>query len=315
MLLDDAWAKALLNWPIAAAMALGSYAAGSTPMGGGSVGFPILVLLFGQSAELGRDFSFAIQAIGMTSASIFILARRQPLAWAMLKGAFCGASLALPLGLFLVAPWVPALWIKLIFAVTWGSFGLLHLWRLGEIAANQGMSDFDERWDWRVGFWVGLLAGCFVVPISGIGIDMILYTVLVLVARADLKIAIPTSVVIMAYCSVLGIVIKLLFTGVEENVYDSWLVAAPVVALGAPLGVFVVEFIGRKKTLLVVALLCVAQLVWTLLQERVTLGPVGMSVALASVGGCLLIFEHLRKLGQKLADKVAPEVIWPHRPD
>ena len=32
------------HWPIALAMALGSYVAGSTPMGGGTIGFPVLVL-------------------------------------------------------------------------------------------------------------------------------------------------------------------------------------------------------------------------------------------------------------------------------
>ena len=74
------WEVARTHWPIALAMALGSYVAGSTPMGGGTVGFPVLVLLFEMPATLGRDFSFAVQSIGMTSASIFILARRQPLA-------------------------------------------------------------------------------------------------------------------------------------------------------------------------------------------------------------------------------------------
>ena len=54
----------LVHWPMAAAMALGSYVAGSTPMGGGTVGFPVLVLLMDLPATLGRDFSFAIQAVG-----------------------------------------------------------------------------------------------------------------------------------------------------------------------------------------------------------------------------------------------------------
>jgi len=39
------WATIAENWGIAVAMAMGSYAAGATPMGGGTVGFPILVLL------------------------------------------------------------------------------------------------------------------------------------------------------------------------------------------------------------------------------------------------------------------------------
>lgn len=81
-------------------MALGSYVAGSTPMGGGTVGFPILVLLFEMPARLGRDFSFAVQSVGMVSAAIFILARRQVLAWSMLKGAMLGAVIGTPLASF-----------------------------------------------------------------------------------------------------------------------------------------------------------------------------------------------------------------------
>jgi len=288
------------HWPMAAAMAVGSYAAGSTPMGGGTVGFPILVLLFDQPAQLGRDFSFAVQSIGMTSAAIFILSRRQPLAWAMLKGSILGATIGTPLGIFLVAPWIPSLWIKLIFAVVWGSFGILHLWRIGEISGHQGMTDFDERWDGRVGFAVGLLSCATVVSVSGVGVDMVLYTVLVLLCRADLKIAIPTSVIIMAYSSVLGVFTKMAFTGVQPGVFENWLAAAPIVALGAPLGVFVVQFIGRKPTLLVVAALCVGQLVWTLVREQESLGVWGILSALGAVGACLLGFDGLRAWGGRL---------------
>lgn len=302
------WETAKAHWPMALSMAFGSYAAGSTPMGGGTVGFPILVLLFGLPAELGRDFSFAVQSIGMTSASIFILARRQPLAGAMLKGALIGATLGatlgVPLGIFLVAPWVPSLWIKVIFAVIWGSFGILHLRRIGEIASHEGMTDFDERWDHRVGLAIGLISGATVVSVSGVGIDMVLYTVLVLVCRADLKIAIPTSVVIMAYSSIIGIFTKAAFTGVQPGVYENWLAAAPVVALGAPLGALVVDLIGRKPTLYVVALLCVGQLVWTLSQERSALGAGGVILSLLAVALCLFGFEKLRTWGAVLVGEI-----------
>lgn len=294
------WEVAREHWPMAAAMAVGSYAAGSTPMGGGTVGFPILVLLFDQPAQLGRDFSFAVQSIGMVSAAIFIMSRRQPLAWAMLKGAMLGASIGTPLGIFLVAPLIPALWIKIVFAVVWGSFGLLHLWRIREIAGHEGMTEFDERWDHRVGFAVGFFSCASLVSVSGVGVDMVLYTVLVLLCRCDLKIAIPTSVIIMAFSSMLGIFTKLAFTGVQPGVFDNWLAAAPVVALGAPLGVFMVEFIGRKPTLLVVAVLCVGQLIWTLIRESAALGGVGMGLSVGAVLGCLVGFDRLRAWGAVL---------------
>ena len=291
---------AVAHWPIAAAMAAGSYAAGSTPMGGGTVGFPILVLLFDQPAQLGRDFSLAVQSIGMVSASIFILARRVPVATAMLRGALLGVTIGLPLGIFAVAPFVPALWIKLVFATIWGSFGILHLWRIDEIAGHEGMTEFDERWDRRVGFTVGLLSGATVVAVSGVGVDMVLYTVLVLLCRTDLKIAIPTSVLIMAYASVVGIATKALCTGVQDGVYANWLAAAPVVALGAPVGAFVVEKIGRKPTLLVVAVLCVGQLGWTLHDESGVLGLFGITLTLGAVAACLAGFEGLRIWGGRI---------------
>ncbi|KKO49222.1 permease [Arsukibacterium sp. MJ3] len=295
------WPTAAAHWPMAVAMTFGSYAAGSTPMGGGTVGFPVLVLLFELPASLGRDFSFAIQSIGMTSAAIFILARRQPLAWAILKGAMLGALFGTPFGIFFIAPYIPELWIKLVFAVVWASFGLLHLCRLTEIASHTGITDFDEEWDFKLGLWIGLLAGATVAAVTGVGIDMVLYTALVLICRADLKIAIPTSVVIMAFTSVLGVLVKTVSgQGLAPGVFENWLAAAPVVAIGAPLGVFIVAKIGRKPTLLVVATLCVGQFIWTLYSEQAKLGLSGMLWALLAVGACLAGFEVLRRWGAVL---------------
>jgi len=296
------WEAVAEHWPIALAMTMGSYVAGSTPMGGGTVGFPILVLLFGLPATLGRDFSFAVQSIGMTSASIFILSRRQPLAWSMLKGAMLGALLGTPVGIIYIAPLIPELWIKLSFAVVWASFGVLHLYRIGEIADHIGMTEFDERWDFRVGLVIGIASGATVAAVTGVGIDMVLYAALVLLCRADLKIAIPTSVVIMAFTSILGIAVKWCTTGVQPGVLENWLAAAPIVCLGAPLGAFVVTLIGRKPTLFFVAILCVGQFAWTCYTERSALGVIGFVLSVAAVGVLLLGFEKLRAWGIDLVD-------------
>ena len=291
------WQTLVEHWGIALTMAIGSYAAGSTPMGGGTVGFPVLVLLFGEAPTLGRDFSFAIQSIGMTSATLFILCRRQPIEWPMLRWAVLGSAIGTPIGVLLLAPLVSGLFIKVLFAVVWCSFGVLHLYRLKEIVRHEGLAPGAHRFDRNAGFLVGLLAGATVSSITGVGVDMVLYAVLVLLCQADLKIAIPTSVIIMTFTSLFGLVTKTLFGSLQPGVFENWLGAAPVVILGAPLGAFIVNRIGRTSTLLVVSILCVGQFLWTLQNEWGALGILGAGIALAGVLLFNLGFEYLHRVG------------------
>lgn len=291
----------LEHWPMAAAMALGSYVAGSTPMGGGTVGFPVLVLFMDLPATLGRDFSFAIQAVGMTSASIYILCSRQELEWPMLRAALPGALIGTPLGILFVAPLASDLFIKLLFAAMWCSFGLLHLRRINEITSYEGMTPHDISFDHRVGFIVGFFGGLTIASITGVGIDMFIYMFLVLWCHADLKIAIPTSVVLMAFTSLVGVAFKLLFGGLEPGTFENWLAAAPVVALGAPFGALVVSKIGRRLTLIMVSILCVLQFVWTLVHERALLSVWSFSAALLGVVVFLLLFQDMYRHGYRLA--------------
>jgi uncharacterized membrane protein YfcA len=305
-------AAAFEHGPIALTMLFGSYVAGSTPMGGGTVAFPILVLAYGLPVTLGRDFSFAIQSIGMTSAAIFILCRRQQLAWAMLCGTMAGSMLGLPLGILLVAPHIPTIWVKLLFAVFWAAFGVLHLARLDDLLATTGNTGKNGYREFSAGVLIGAVAGVSVVAVTGVGVDMLIYAVLVLACRVDPKVAIPTSVVAMAFNSVLGTAIKQVTTGIESGVWGNWLAAAPVVALGAPLGAFVVGLIGRRLTLLFVAILCVMQFAWACYHERVGLGLVGVTVACVAVLVCVYVLDRLHILGMKQSGLISQRSSFCH---
>jgi uncharacterized protein len=307
------WSTLRSHWPIALAMSLGSYVAGSTPMGGGTVGFPVLVLLFELPGSLGRNFGLAVQSIGMVSASVFIFAARRPLDWGVLRPALVGSLIGTPLGAALVAPFVPDLWVKLIFAVVWCSFGIMHLIKLRELVAAEGVSDRWRDKDKLIGLTIGLTGGV-VASITGVGIDMIVYAILVLLYRADLKIAIPTSVVLMAFTSLVGISTNVLLSQinpqlyrVDPEVFANWLAAAPVVALGAPFGVLIVNLISRTPTLVIVSVLCIGQFVWTIFREGVT----GMTLAGAIIGVIVMngIFQLLYRLGKNLTafDPLLPE--------
>ena len=294
------------HWPIAAAMVAGSYVAGSTPMGGGTVGFPVLVLVMDLPATLGRDFSFAVQSVGMTSASIYILCRRQPLEWPMLRAALLGALIGTPLGILCVAPLASDLSIKLLFATMLCSFGVLHLRRVNEISGYHGITPTDLSFDNKAGFIVGLLGSMTVASITGVGVDMMIYMVLVLLCHADLKIAIPTSVILMAFTSLVGIAVKVMLGSVQPGTFENWLAAAPVVALGAPLGALAVSMIGRRPTLLLVSLLCVGQYLWTLVHERESLTSWNLAASVLGVVMFLLVFQDLYQRGNQLARRRHP---------
>ena len=205
----------------------------------------------------------------------------------------------------------PELAIKVFFAIIWASFGVLHLYRTSDICANIGETPAAHRFDRNVGFAVGLLGGACVASITGVGIDMILYAVMVLLMRADLKVAIPSSVILMAFTSVVGITVKLLFTGVQPGVFGNWLAAAPIVAIGAPFGAFIVSYIGRRPTLIVVAVLCVFQFLWTMQQSFSTIGIIGLVLSTLAVGVFVASFEWMWHIGKQLARRSLPMVVPP----
>ena len=291
------WEETREHWPIALAMALGSYVAGSTPMGGGTVGFPVLVLLFDLPAALGRNFGLVIQSIGMTSASIFILCRRAPVAYGLLGWCAVGAVPGLVLGTFWVVPRMGDETVKLLFACLWASFGLLTLVKNREICGFDRTPTIPRHAARNLGLLVGVFGG-ITASLTGVGIDMLLYTVLVLLYRTDLKVAVPTSVIIMAATSVMGTALHLWIGDLDRDVLGNWLAAAPVVILGAPLGALLVSIIPRMGTLYVVAVLCLIQFGWALYQVAPS-GSQWLFVA-ANLGAATLGFTWLYRTGQRL---------------
>lgn len=76
---QDLFATIPQYYPIGLAMIVGSMIAGSTPLGGGIVAFPVALLVLGFSSAQGRDASLLIQAVGMSAASYMILYKNRHL--------------------------------------------------------------------------------------------------------------------------------------------------------------------------------------------------------------------------------------------
>jgi uncharacterized protein len=307
----ERWPVVAAHWPIALAMLFGSYVAGSTPMGGGSVGFPILVLLLGEPARLGRDFSFAVQSLGMGSAVLYMLVSGRALAWGVLRWAMLGSLIGTPVGLLVLAPYATEVQVKLVFAVAWAAFGVMTLLRLRELAAQAGMLARGPRVERAAGLAVGLVGGACLAALTGVGVDMLLYSVLVLLFRADLKLAIPSAVTLMALTSLVGLATRSLLSAIEPvragfapGLWDYWLAAAPIVVVGAPLGALAVSVVSRVFTLRFVSLLCLAQLAWVCAQAR--LSGTALVLVFSAVAALCLGLEALYLRG-KSAQACAPE--------
>jgi len=280
------WSVVCERWPISLAMAGGSFVGGSSPVAGGTIGFPLLVYVFNQPASLGRTFSLAIQSIGMVSASIYILSRGRTIEWRVLRFALLGSAVAMPLGMCWVAPNVADSSVKILFSIVYASFGLLLLVRQQGIVANQGPSQTYFVTDPAIGFVVGALGG-LLASVIGVGADILLYGTLVLLYHTDIKVAIPTAVILMAFtsvvgagCSILAAVCLPVSRDSIVDVFPYWLAAAPVVVLGGPLGSLVSRFVPRRIILAAVALLCLFQYCWTCYHEHL----VGRALILAAAG-------------------------------
>lgn len=259
----------LRQWPMALVMILGSLVAGSTPMGGGAVSFPFLVLWFGAAPDDARNFALMIQAVGMTSAMIFILCRGVPVPRKVLLWTCGGGMAGMLVGSVFVATYVPGNYVKLVFACMWMSFGLLTIAKERDFRSFAGSGDMSHRSAMRVGLLAGVIGG-MVASVIGVGVEMILYTTLVLLYRCDLKIAVPTSVSAMAVTSVIGVLAQIGAGHISRDITMKFLAACPLVIFGAPVGTYIVSAIPRPRTLYAISCLCALQFVWILVRLQRT---------------------------------------------
>lgn len=297
------WAGVREHWPMSLVMILGSLVAGSTPMGGGTVAFPILVLLFHQPASNARSFALIIQAVGMTSAMLFILGRKVPLPMRVLAGSTAGAAVGFGVGTFLISPYVQGSLVKLLFSCLWMSFGLLTLSKNLEICGLKGKGPADPS----TAAWAGLVAGLIggtMASMIGVGVEMAVYTLMVLMFRTDLKIAIPTAVSAAALASVEGALLHGYLRDIDQETIFNWLAATPLVIFGAPIGTYLVSILPRTKVLYFVSFLCVFQFVWTLYQTahtRLEWSFVGIAMVVA-----VTLLITLYRIGKSAAASALP---------
>lgn len=138
----------------------------------------------------------------------------------------------------------------------------------------------------------------------GSGLDIVTFSVLVLVFSVHEGIATPTSVVLMATNTVVGFLWREGFGGgVADAAWEYWYVCIPIVVVGAPLGA---RFIRNRSRMFVVAILYVSiglQYVGALLILEQSPALLAFNVVVVAIGSFL--FWRLALVGRARAAELA----------
>jgi uncharacterized membrane protein YfcA len=228
-------------------MIIGSFIAGSSPEGSAAVAYPVFTLLLKIPPAVARNFAFAIQSIGMTSATLLILSLRIKVEWNYIKYVTFGGIFGLIFGTYYIVPLISPPLAKLFFVSLWLSFGLV-LWYNNSKPKREVFDNIEHfmKSDMFRLMLLGLIGG-MISSIFGTGINIFSFCFMTIYYRINEKVAVPSSVIIMTIETLLGF---FLHAGVIKDfqplAFQMWLVCVPFVAFFAPLGAFVVNKVPRK---------------------------------------------------------------------
>lgn len=289
----------LTNIKIPIMMFFASFIAGSTAEGGGAVAFPIMTLFFKITPQISRDFSFLIQSFGMSFASIFIYLNRIKVLNSTILIACIGGSVGIIIGFNFIEGMLPANYLKMFFTCFWLTFAI-SLFKNKDRTFKQNKKELDVSQNKLILIFVSLIGG-IVSSQLGSGIDIIIFSLLTLAFGIDIKIAIPTSVVIMTLTSIFASLTKVLSFSIEPLAIDYLICAIPIVIIGAPLGAWVINKSSKKLAMSFLVFSIIAQFVASLILIEQTFELITFNLASLIFG--TLLFASLNAYRKK-RDKI-----------
>lgn len=249
------WTELTSHWISSLTMVLGSFVAGATPLGGGAVAFPVFTKVLGVTTGDAKTFSLMIQSVGMSFATLFFIARGIAINWPLIARLLPLSGLGLLIGLNydLDGPY-----LKVLFSI------LLLLCSLLLVRSQQSVSN---EWPKMTGLaYIIALGGGIISAYLGTGADTLLFFYLVYCLRMNAKYSIPTTVCFMACNSMIGSILLFFLHDLEQNqsVITTWFFAAPVVAIGAPLGGYIMSKLKDVHVLRFIKFLIVCEVLSTI---------------------------------------------------
>lgn len=262
MTAGDWWGLFREHWPVSVTMTLGSFVAGATAEGGAAIAFPVFTKALAIEPSTARTFGLMIQSVGMSMAALVIIAKRVPILPRVILWASIGGVAGQLLGTFALDLSGP--YAKILFTLVATVFGIalaISRWAL----KWQPLSVLPSWNDWRRTMFLGVgVAGGIVAANTGSGIDILTFIVLTLAIGIDEKVSTPTTVVIMAINSIVGTFLRAAVVQDVGIAFEYWLVAVPIVVIGAPLGAMVAARASRDQIISLLLVLISIELVTTL---------------------------------------------------
>lgn len=274
-----------------------------TSEGGGAVAFPVLTLAFDVSPSVARDVALMVQSCGMSAATFVIFWMRVQIEMHSIVFCFAGGVLGVILGLEFVDPYVSAKVKKMIFVCVWFSFAfaLFLLNRYHKRKTYKIIPDV-KAWKLLVLLLCGFIGGLFTAVVGG-GVDICSFSVLTLLFRVSEKTATPTSVVMMAWTSLVGLFWRRV---VQESVtIQAWnyiIVTAPVVMFMAPLGSILGTHFHRQVLAALIYILDTISLLTAFVIVPLSPALIGMSVGILIFG--FAFFGVIAYAGQRMMENI-----------
>ena len=185
-------------------MVFGSFVAGSSPEGSASIAYPMFTLYLGVAPDVARNFAFAIQSVGMTAASIYILNKKIALDWNYIIYVSFGGLFGLLFGTYNLVPYIQPMLGKLIFVSLWLAFGIvLYLENRKQTRIIYEKIILFSHSD-RINLILFGFIGGGISSLFGTGINIFTFCFLVIYYKVNEKVATPSSIIIMTIETIAG---------------------------------------------------------------------------------------------------------------
>lgn len=266
--------------------------------------FPVMTLVLGTTPSVARDVTFGLQSCGMTCASFTIWFMGVELEWHALGYCSISGVAGVILGLEVIAPLVEPPVKKMLFVTIWFAFAFaLFLLNIKRTRTTfKAIPDF-KPWKAVALCIAGLIGGIFS-AFAGSGMDICAFSALTILFRISEKIATPTSVILMASNSLIG----LYWRGMMSNpgiAMDSWeyvAVSAMIIVCGAPLGAMLGSHLHRQVLACCIYFLNTASLITAFIVIPMNPFLIGLSVGVIIFG--FIFFIILFRIGYWILGKL-----------